>query len=308
MTGLFEPPEGLWLYSPSGEGELTGLRVRRVLAEGRSRLQDYLVVDTEAFGRVLLLDGQIQSCELDEEVYHEALVAPAMAAHPAPRRVAVLGGGEGAVLREVLRHPSVESVVMVDIDGEVVAACRESLEPFHRGAFDDPRVTLVAADARAWLEEGRASELDVVVVDLTEPIAGAASRLLFTREFYELVRGCLAASGVVSLQAGPVRPDMAWVYGRVVATLRAVFERVTPYTAWVTTFFEEWGFALAGGPGLDDLTPALIDERQAARGIEPRFLDGATFAGLRALSLPVRRAMERSREVITDSAPLALVR
>lgn len=308
MSGLFAPPEGLWLYSPSGPGEQTALRVREVLAEGRSTFQDYLVVDTEAFGRVLLLDGQIQSCELDEAVYHESLVGPAMVAHPEPRRIAVLGGGEGAILREVLRHPSVESVVMVDIDGEVVEACKASLEPFHRGAFDDPRVALHAADARAWLEERRGAAFDVVVVDLTEPLAGAASCRLFTREFYELLRGFLAPSAVVSLQAGPVRPNMAWAYGRVINTLAAVFDRVAPYTAWVTSFFEEWGFALAGGPDLEVPTPALLDERQASRGIEPRFLDGATFAGLLALSLPLRQAIAQHTEVITDAAPLALIR
>lgn len=307
MSSLWEPPRGRWIYLPSGPGERTALEVSSVLAEGRSELQAYLVVDTPAFGRTLVLDGQVQSCEFDEWIYHESLVQPGMCAVESPRTVAVLGGGEGAMLREVLRHGSVESVVMVDIDAQVVAACREHLRPFHQGAFDDPRVRVEAAEARSWLES-QERRFDVVLVDLTEPLAGGPSCKLFTKEFYELVRRRMSPGGVMALQAGPVRPNMSWAFARVVRTLEVVFDHVVPYTAWVTSFFEEWGFAVAGGAEVSRLSPELFDERLVDRGIVPRFLDGATWAGLLRLSRYIRADLEEQTEPITDAAPLALER
>ena len=116
-------------------------RLKSVIYNGRTAFQNVLIADTYNYGRALMLDGAIQSSEDDETLYHEILVQPAMLRHPDPRDVLIIGGGEGATLREVLVHRSVKSATMVDLDREVVELCREHLPTWHRGAMDDPRQT-----------------------------------------------------------------------------------------------------------------------------------------------------------------------
>ena len=121
--------------------------VRATLYEGRTAYQRVQLLDSDAFGKMLVLDGKTQSSALDEAIYHDALVHPAMLLHPHPLRVFIAGGGEGATLREVLAHHTVERAVMVDIDGEVVELCKRHLPSFSQGAFEDPRAELHLADA-----------------------------------------------------------------------------------------------------------------------------------------------------------------
>ncbi|MEM0318067.1 MAG: methyltransferase domain-containing protein, partial [Candidatus Nezhaarchaeales archaeon] len=172
----------------SHEAHLHG--VRKIMYSGRTKFQQVDIVETYSFGKCLFLDGKLQSCEYDEHVYHEALVHPAMMTHPDPKRVLIVGGGEGATAREVLRYPTVEKVVMVDIDGELVDLCRRYMPEWSQGAFEDPRLELVIADGRKYIEETGES-FDVVILDLTDPLPGTPSVYLYTREFYELVKGRL---------------------------------------------------------------------------------------------------------------------
>ncbi|MGH9204623.1 MAG: methyltransferase domain-containing protein, partial [Vicinamibacterales bacterium] len=168
-SGLTEfPLTGVWFYDRYTPAEVHAHRAGRIIARTKTKFQDVAIQEFEHLGRVLILDGKIQSAEVDEYIYHELLVHPAMLAHPKPRRVLLCGGGEGAPLREILRHPSVESVVMVDIDAELVALCREHLPAWHAKAFDDRRVRVLHADARAFVE--RTDErFDVIVNDITDP-------------------------------------------------------------------------------------------------------------------------------------------
>src|SRR5215210_994801 len=124
-------------------GETAAYEVTRVLARAQTAFQDVEIAETRAYGLALFLDGMPQSAVADEFVYHEALVHPALVAHPEPRRVLIAGGGEGATLREVLRHPGVERATMVEIDGELLELARAHLAPMHRGALDDPRADVV---------------------------------------------------------------------------------------------------------------------------------------------------------------------
>lgn len=143
--------------------------VTRILAYKKTAYQEMYIVETGAYGKGLVLDGKWQSCTGDEFLYHEALVHPAMVAHQAPRTVLVLGGGEGATVREVLRWKTVEQVMMVDIDGEVVEACREHLSEMHQNAFDDSRVELVIGDALQVLDT-TPQQWDIIISDLSDPI------------------------------------------------------------------------------------------------------------------------------------------
>src|SRR4029434_6797627 len=196
------------------------------------------------FGRALFLDDKIQSAEADEHIYHEALVHPAMIAHPAPRSVYLGGGGEGSTRREVLKYPSVERVVMVDIDGEAVDFVKEHMQTWHQGAFEDPRTELVIDDARAYLQRTEEA-LGAIIVDVTDPVAGGPSYLLFTEEFYRLAGARLRSGGLVSVQAESTARPLIAGHAAVVRTLGRVFPIVSALSAFVPAFGEPWGFAVA---------------------------------------------------------------
>src|SRR5690625_3349175 len=142
-------------------------KIERTLVEERTPFQHLAILETEQFGRMLVLDGMVQTTELDEFVYHEMLAHVALSTHPRPERVAIIGGGDGGTVREVLRHPSVKEAVLVEIDGRVVEACREHL-PSISGALDDPRVRVVVADGVRHVRDAK-GEYDVILIDSTEP-------------------------------------------------------------------------------------------------------------------------------------------
>ena len=152
-----------------------GLRVsyglKAVLNSTQSKFQTVDVVDLAPFGRALLIDGLMQSSQVDEFVYHESLVHPAMLMHTRPTTVYIGGGGEGSTAREVLRHASVERCVMVDIDPDVVRFCRDHLTE-NAAAFADPRLDLRIDDARAVLEKSPDVKYDVIIMDLDDPLEG----------------------------------------------------------------------------------------------------------------------------------------
>src|SRR5262249_24128660 len=184
-----------------------------------------------SYGKCLVLDGRIQSSVADDFIYHETLVHPAMLLHPRPETALVIGGGEGATLREILRYPSIRRAVMVDIDQAVGRACRRHLPEMHRGAFDDQRVELRHEDARAWLQT-TVERFDVAIVDLTEPLEEGPACLLFTREFYRLLSDRLTAQGVLALQAGMTKIGELPFYAAMAPTPVDVFPVVRPYQSF----------------------------------------------------------------------------
>ena len=136
----------LWINEYITPWDIYAHGITKVLAYQKTAFQEMYIVESGAYGKALVLDGKWQSCTGDEFIYHEVLVQPGMIAHGNPKTALVLGGGEGATIREILRWQSIERVVMIDIDGEVVAACQEHLPEMHQGAFEDPRIELKIAD------------------------------------------------------------------------------------------------------------------------------------------------------------------
>lgn len=293
-------PEHKWFIEHTSPSTAHMFGVKEFVYSGRTRFQQVEIVDTHFYGRCLILDGKIQSAEYDEYIYHEALVHPAMLMHTQPRRVLVIGGGEGATLREVLRHPGVEEAVMVDIDETVVALCREHLESWHRGSFADPRLELLHMDARLYLEENE-RRFDVIIVDLPEPVEEGPSRRLFTRQFYELIRTRLAGEGLISLQAGDFSLAFLESHSAIYNTIRQVMPLVRSYHVFVPSFNTDWSFALAS-PALDPgrFGPELIDRRIAERGLELRYYDGETHRGMFAVPRDIRARRDADRTVIDD--------
>ena len=175
--------------------------IEEVLYSGQTKFQSIEVIRTGSFGKCLVLDGKIQSSQVDEFIYHEALVQPAMLIHPCPETVFIAGGGEGATLREILSHNTVKRAVMIDIDEAVIATCKKFLPDHSRGAFEDKRTELHHVDARDYLAKC-GDAFDIIIIDLPDPIEEGPAYLLYTREFYQLVRERLSANGIISVNAG----------------------------------------------------------------------------------------------------------
>ena len=197
--------------------------IKGVVFSGKSKYQTVEVLENGCFGRCLVLDGKTQSSQADEFIYHESLVHPAMLAHPKPETVCIAGGGEGATAREALRHNTVKRAVMIDLDAEVVDLCREYLEGHHQGAFDDPRLDLQINDASAYLQ-GTPERFDVILLDLPDPMEGGPAYLLYTKSFYEMLKGKLNPGGLLVTQSGPASViNYTEVFTAINRTLREVF-------------------------------------------------------------------------------------
>lgn len=172
-------------------------RVKETLFSGQSPFQSVDVVDTYGHGKMLFNDGLAMISERDEFVYHDMISHVPLFAHPNPKRVLVIGGGDGGTAREVLRHSNVDECVMVEIDEMVVNACKQHI-PQTACVFENPKLKLVIADAVAWVAENKTERFDVVIVDSTDPIGPAQP--LFSEEFYADVKAVLNEGGVVVSQ------------------------------------------------------------------------------------------------------------
>lgn len=284
----------LWLIDDQGD-QVAAYRAQNVVHAGRTAYAYAEIVDTHAFGRVLMLDGMAMSAASDEASYHEALVAPAFVSASAPiRRVAILGGGEGATLREVLRFPEVERCAMVDIDGELVELCRQHLPSWSAGAFTDPRAEVCIEDARQFLTRAaeRGERYDLILGDLPEAECTGPLAELYSRSFFELIRRCLSPSGVYCGQIGSLQmPDNVLSPQAVLAIAREVLGAIDVYSRFIPSFGAEWVFGISSpSTGDRDLPRLSADEvdQQLSRRRDPahpcRTYDGMTH--LRAFSLP----------------------
>ncbi len=284
------------------------LRVRKVLYSGHTAYQSVEVLESEVFGRSLVLDGKTQSTERDEHIYHEALVHPAMLLHPGPRTVFIGGGGEGGTLREVLAHRDVERVVMVDLDREVVELCRRYLPQLHQGSFDDPRVELRHQDAREYLA-ACSETFDVMIMDLVDPMEGGTAYLLYTEEFYRIAKARMTSDSILVTQSGPAgllshQECFTTIYN----TLAGIFNHTAPTQVHVPAFQTLWGLTLASDSPFPDLPDDQIDGKIAQRiNKDLRFYDGETHRNLFALPKYLRESIRQESRVNRDASPVFMV-
>jgi spermidine synthase len=294
-----------WFYDRVSRDLIQLHSIEDVLYTGQTKFQSVEVIRSGSFGKCLVLDGKIQSSEADEFIYHEALVQPAMITHPCPERVFIAGGGEGATLREVLSHKTVEQAVMVDIDAEVVTLCQQFLPDHSRGSFADKRTELYHIDAREYLVKNR-EQFDIIIIDLPEPIEEGPAYLLYTQEFYQLARERLSDNGVICVQSG----SAAWAellnFISVFNTLKSVFSIVCPYQVDVPSFGGPWGFCFAS-QNLNplELSSAEVNNRISARSLSGlKFYDGLTHQGMFSLPKHLRGELSKPARLITDREPL----
>ena len=311
-VGAAQEDEGTttrWLTEIMAPDLITANGIREIYYSTSSPFQTIDIYRLGSFGRCLVLDGKIQSASIDEHIYHESLVQPSMSLHPNPKRVFIAGGGEGATARELLRSSTVEKCTMVDIDQIVVETCKVHMPNHSAGAYDDPRFEIHHCDAGKFLEDSPAHSYDVIVLDLADPVEGGPCFQLYTQEFYRSLTDKLAPNGILVTQSGPggmlTAPE---VFYPVVNTLKTVFKHVQPYTVFVPSFMDPYGFTMCSND-IDVTSPDkdLIDQRIAAR-MDPaslKFYDGQTHIGITSISKDLRAAIAATADrVITKDNPV----
>jgi spermidine synthase len=242
-----------WFEETLWPGWAQRLRVEKVLYHNKTEHQDLIVFDSHSWGRVLALDGVVQTTTADEFVYHEMLVHVPVLAHGSVDELLIVGGGDGGSLREALRHLSIRRVTQVEIDEGVITFCRTYLPSLSAGAFDDPRARIVIADGARYAAES-ADRYDVMVVDSTDP--RGPGEVLFTEAFYRDCRRLLRPGGVLATQCGnpAIDPDeLAMTQARQRA---AGFAAVSYYFAPVPTYI---GGSMALGFATDDASKLARD-------------------------------------------------
>jgi len=257
------------------------IRIDRLLFDSKTEHQRLMLFESGTFGRVLTLDGVVQTTESDEFIYHEMMAHLPILAHGNAKRVLIIGGGDGGMAEEVLKHTAVESVTMVEIDAGVVEFSKKYLPAICKGAFDDPRLSLVIADGARFAAETD-ERFDVAIIDSTDPIGPA--EVLFTDAFYGSVKRCLSEGGLVATQNG-VPFLQSDELTSTLAAFRKLFRDATCYLATVPTYV---GGPMAFGWGTDDetlrqLSEAKLAERFKASGIETRYYTPAVHRAAFAL-------------------------
>jgi len=248
-----------WLNTGAGYGITT----KKQLASFQSPYQRVEVFDTHPFGKAFRLDGRLMTSVGDEFFYHECMTHPALLSHPNPQSVLIIGGGDGGSAEEILKHPSVQRVVMAELDPAVIDISREHLQEIHQGSLDDPRLTIHIGDGFEFVKNCT-EQFDLIVLDLTDPDTPAFA--LYSEAFFRMCQGLLNHGGLMTMHLGsPVyQPETV----RKNAThLRKVFKQVHPMSLFIPLYGSLWCLAIASDTvnprtvSADALTARLMDRR-----------------------------------------------
>jgi len=304
-----------WWEEPIKSGLKSKCKLVRNIAETKSPFQQIGIIELVNFGKVLVLDGFTQSAQADEHIYHETLAHPALLHHPNPKTVFIGGGGEMATAREVLRHKSVEKLIMCDIDKQVVdLSCKYLEEWGGNEVFKDPRFECYYEDAKKFVEEYKGPKFDVVIMDVADPIEAGPGIALYFQEYYKNLLEKVNPGFVFVTQSGPcgllTKEECFTTINR---TLASVFDVVMPMHHFIPSFHDMWGWNIAYNRAdtLDDGFPQKkseeLDQTIKARlkdGSELKFYDGVTHRGLFSVGKYVRDAIKQETRIMTQSNPV----
>lgn len=244
----------IWFTEKQTENFGITAKIKRTYVSEKTDFQQLEMVETEEFGNMLILDDMVMTTEKDEFVYHEMIAHVALNTHPNPQKVLVVGGGDGGVIREILKHPEVEKATLVDIDEKVIEYSKQFL-PTIAGKLDDPRVDVHVDDGFMHIAKSE-SEYDVILVDSTEPVGPAVN--LFTKGFYEGIAKALTEDGILVAQT-----DNPWFQPELIRNAYRDVSETFPitrlYTANIPTYPSGlWTFTL----GSKTHDPLEVDTEQ----------------------------------------------
>src|SRR3954469_13704896 len=295
IVGHFQPTEICRQEIDRGEHMLmeplnatTGFYIRadKQIGEWQTKFQKMQIYDTPHYGKLFRLDGFNMTSEKEEFVYHENLIHPALTAHTAPKRVLIIGGGDGGSSEEALKHPTIDQVTMVEIDADVITVAKEHFRAVHNGVFDNPQLRVRIEDGMKFVRDTH-EKFDLVALDLNDPIGPAAA--LYSAEFLAQIRSTLAPGGALTLHLGsPVAQPQR--VSELAQRLNGIFRIVRVYTMYIPLYGSLWSMAVCS----DKLDPKAftadeIDRRIEARKLqELRYYNGETHEGVFALPNFVR--------------------
>ena len=265
-----------WI-SEKWESVETRYSIKGVLLDESTEYQHMQIVDTIAYGRMLLLDGIVQTTEKDEFFYHEMMVHPAALTHPDPRNALIIGGGDGGILREVLKYNTIENCTIVEIDPNVVELCKKYLPGISRNAFDDSRTDLVIADGAQFIKETDI-RYDLVIIDSPDPTGPAT--ILFAESFYSDIHKVMAKHGIMVRQTGSVHLQID--EQKIACTLlRNIFRISSLFVYTVPTYV---GGLFSSMFCSDEISPldimeAELEQKKNKNGIETLYYNPAIHRG-----------------------------
>ncbi len=265
------------------------MRIDKMYFESGTGQQHLMIFHNAVLGRVMTLDGIVQTTEADEFIYHEMLTHVPVLAHGEVRSVLIVGGGDGGMLREVCRHRTIERIVQVEIDEKVIEMSRQWLPNHSAGAFDDPRFELVIADGLEYVSRAE-EQFDVIISDSTDPIGPGEA--LFTQDFYAACKRCLKPGGVIVTQNGVAFFQLDEVR-TTHARMGQLFTDHTFYSAAVPTYYGgimtfAWG---SDDPTLRQVGRDTLAERMIAAGLDTRYYTPDVHLGSFALPRYVEQAL-----------------
>lgn len=280
------------------------IKFSKIILSRESKHQKIDIIETLDFGLMLFIDGKAQLSELDEYIYHESLVHPTLFSHPCPKKILIIGGGDGGALREVLKHKTVEEVILVDIDKEMIELSKKYLFKINRNAFEDERVSIVIDDGRKYLSNTDA-HFDIIIIDLTDPY-GATSKL-YTLEFYIECKKKLRDNGMlVTHSESPYLLQDHFL--RIYKTLSVVFKYAKAYGSWIPSFGLYWMFTIAS----DYIDPSKVTlkdivRRFKERKVKTRYYHAALHKKLFILPKDLNKALKNPNiKLSTDDDPVTL--
>lgn len=282
-----------WFYESLFPSVKLGLKVKQTLVSNKSQYQKINILDTYEFGRVLVLDGVVQTTERDEFIYHEMLTHLPMLSHPCPERVLIIGGGDGGILREVLKYP-VKEVFLVEIDKKVIEFSKTHLSAICRNSFNDRRANIIINDGVNFVKEGK-GKFDVMIVDSSDPIGPA--QVLFSSKFYRDVFNKLShGDGILAQQTGSPflqREELPHVYRR----LKKIFPFVTTFSTAVPTYIGGLFSFVFASKGINPMKIRLseIEKRYRKLKLKTRYYNPKIHHSSFALPTYIREAVEGKR-------------
>ncbi len=257
-----------WLKETLHPGIGQYIRVDRILHTQKTPTQELLIFENEFLGRVLALDGVIQTTEVDEFIYHEMITHTPILTHGSAQKILVLGGGDGGVIKELFKYRTISKVVMVEIDSQVIQLCQQYLPSISRGAFEDPRLDLVISDGAKYVANCP-DHFDIIIVDSPDPIGPGEN--LFSNSFYRYCHQCLKPNGILVTQNGVPFVQREELRNSV-QYLSEYFKHVSLFTSSIPTYYGgEMAFGWASDqPFLESMSLGQIRFRFSAAEVQTR--------------------------------------
>lgn len=296
-------PRGSWFVEFFTRGEFHAHQIKKLIAYSITRFQTVFLVDTVSFGKVLIIDGETQSTEYDEFIYHQALVLPALLLHEFPSSALILGGGEGATAREILNSRTIKRLIMVDIDYKVLEFAQKYLHSWHKGSFENQKMILLVQDARKYVEK-TLEKFDLIYSDLPSPIEGGPAYKLYTLEFYRQLKKRLNKNGIFAMQAGPATPFGFELHCAIFNTVSRIFKNVLSYSFFIPGYDMPWSFLIACDKKFE-LNENLINNRIKERlKSHPTLIDGFSVKNLYNIPLYLTKRLKLEKRIIREKKPM----